>query len=161
MLGDDDDDGLPAIGRTRHDVIRIDDARLIPMDAFGPEPVVSRRAIRHDLFADAFTTLPEDGSVVVPAVDGSVAPLSAVLPRLLGAHWTGWGLDGVDGDGVKVFTDPAAGLSAPHAVLVRRDALSEALARTGTELTLAVTVSDMRASFHGSRPVTVVLTAEA
>ncbi|UQN29224.1 hypothetical protein [Brachybacterium kimchii] len=128
------DDGRPLPGRTRHEVLRVDGATLSPRSAaFETQSPARSRRLR---FADSFVLPSDGGEMVSTRSDGNVAPPTADALELLNARWSGDGLDCVDGSGTLVITDPAVGQDAPHAVLVREDALVSALRGTGQQLTI-------------------------
>lgn len=152
----DEDDGRPVPGRTRHEVIRIDDATLTPRISAPSEQ--ESRLRRRTRFADSFVLPSADGELVSSDLAGEVNRPSADALELLNATWTGEGLNCVDPAGNLVITDPAVGLGAPHALLMREDALVAALGRTGQRLTIHLTIVNNRLrSVHNSETHTVVL----
>lgn len=137
----EDDDGRPLPGRTRHDVIHVNNAVFNPTPDSSQYTGVERKLTR-SWFADSFARASSDGKLVPMWPEGGVDPLTAGLLQLLGAQWTGWGRDCVDATGELVVTDPAVGRSAPHAVLIRRDSLDSALKCSGQQITVQVTVTN-------------------
>lgn len=142
MLGGDDD-GRPTPGRSRHEFVRISDATLYPVP-ISDENRSSCRPIGQERFADNFDIGSPDGELITTNSEDSIVGLTNGLPHLLGVRWTGWGLDCVEPDGTLVVMDPAVGLNAPHAVLVRRDALYRALKETDKSISMNITVTDVR-----------------
>lgn len=152
----DEDDGRPRPGHARHEVIHVDNATLSP---HGTVPGELKTALGgRARFADSFSIPSDDGEMVSTRLDGNVDPPTADALELLNARWTGEGLDCVDPSGVLVITDPAAGLAAPHAVLVREDALVSALERTGQRLTIRLkSLNNLLRDMSGSETHTIVL----
>ncbi|APX33997.1 hypothetical protein BH708_16215 [Brachybacterium sp. P6-10-X1] len=142
-----EDDGRPLPGRTRHEVVHVEKARLTPpLDPTGD--ATPRHERPRTLYAQCFSVLSSEGELVPTLHDVDPAPLSADLLQLLGARWTGWRLDCVDAQDELVITDPATGRDAPHAVLVHADALRRALERTGRQLRVSLTTTDLHSGHH-------------
>lgn len=142
-----EDDGRPLPGRTRHEVVHVEKARLTPPLDPGCA-ATPRHERRQTLYAQSFSAPSPEGELVPNSLDVDPAPLSADLMHLLDARWTGWGLDCVDTQGDLVITDPATGRNAPHAVLVRADALRRALGRTECQLRVSLTTTNLHSIHH-------------
>ena len=149
------DDGRPSPGRVRHSVLTVDDAVLRPRTDSVAHPRTAMDATR-GWFSESFAHGATGGELVPMDPVNQIAPLSADLLRLLGAGWGGWGRDCFDGEGELVITDPAVGRNAPHAVLVRKDALDASLRRTAQRISLTIRVTDNLSAMYAPRSTPVV-----
>lgn len=134
---DGDDDGRPQGGSRRHEFVRVTGAALT-----GPIRANTADDASPDRFASAFGERGDGRTLVAYSLTSNPSQPTGVLLELLGATWTGWGLDCVDVDGRLVITDPSVPAGGPPAVLVRRDALGAALSRHGRRITVDVSLRD-------------------
>lgn len=142
-----EDDGRPRPGSSRHEYLRVSRAALV-----ATHRGERSRYFERQRFGDMITAESPGGDLTnAHHDDAEVAPPTSTLLSLLGAKWTGDGIDCRDADGILVVTDPAVGTDSPHAVLVRRDALERTLHQEGVTVSVEIAVRDLSAPYPSSK----------